>query len=98
MRLNLHESNANQVRSHRRNIIESAFAASAQHTYRMPRPSTHTEDLSVDDIPLLYDLHSQNQTNEAINLVPVQQLIRLSSAKKNYSIQTSTQKLTISQL
>lgn len=50
----------------------------------MPRNLINATEDSIEEIPSLYDLHSQNAINREINLMPLNQLVVLNS-KRNSS-------------
>ena len=51
--------NQQELGRHRSRIVEENFRASGQRWFRMPREATGSES-SLEDIPRVYDLHSQN--------------------------------------
>lgn len=58
--MNLKQYNQSQIDYFRQQLIEKSFTHSQQHHYKMPRKPSLTDSLSLEDIPNLYNLHSQN--------------------------------------
>ena len=83
MIFNLEKSNQKQIRKHREGLIETNFKMSNQHGYRIPRRLSFDNCSDEDeDIPEVYDLHSQNNRQNKVNILNVKQLARINSERK----------------
>ena len=60
------------TRVYRANIIENAYKKSGLHGYSMPRLAQIESDGESEDIPLIYNLYSQNITKTvATKIIPI---------------------------
>ena len=72
-----------------------------QHGYRMPRRDWGSSEEDSEDIPRVYDLHSQNKKDKKIKILGVKQLARIKSeserSRMNETLQPLTKQNTASQ-
>jgi hypothetical protein len=60
------------MRVYRANIIENAYKKSDLLSYSMPRVVQIESDGESEDIPLIYNLHSQNTTKTIVTkIIPI---------------------------